>query len=98
MLGNSSKQYGWISIFIHWFSLVIILALFVSGLWMVSLDYYDSWYTKAPHWHKSAGILFLFLAVFRLLWRLGNPKPEYESNLSLIERLTHQSNRECHLQ
>lgn len=73
---NNHNNYGAVSIALHWLSAIIILGLFILGLWMVELDYYDAWYKQAPAIHKSIGILLFMLIAVRLLWRLVNPRPE----------------------
>jgi cytochrome b561 len=62
---------------LHWLSAILILGLFSVGVWMRTLGYYDAWYQTAPHWHKQAGILLLFIMVARVSWRLiaKTPKP-----------------------
>ena len=72
---NSSAQYGKVAVVFHWLSAGIILGLFAMGLWMVELDYYDSFYTLAPWVHQSIGILFFYVMIGRFLWRLFNSTP-----------------------
>ncbi|MCW8891010.1 MAG: cytochrome b [Sedimenticola sp.] len=74
-LRNSDKQFGLVSIFIHWIMALLIIGLFALGLYMTGLDYYDPWYKTAPDIHRSLGVIMLLLLVFRLVWRLGNPVP-----------------------
>ena len=76
MLGNTSTSYGWVSIILHWLMAVVIFAMFGLGLWMVGLDYYDSWYHDAPYIHKAVGMLLLFALIFRFVWRLINTRPD----------------------
>jgi len=76
MIGNTRTRYGWMSIFLHWAMAVAVFAMFALGLWMTDLNYYDSWYHRAPELHKGIGMLFLFLLLFRFGWRLGNTRPE----------------------
>lgn len=76
MLRNSHDRFGWVSITIHWLMAVAIIGMFVLGVWMVGLEYYDTWYHKAPWIHRSVGMLLLFLLIFRTFWRLTNPVPE----------------------
>jgi cytochrome b561 len=65
---------------------VTIVALFILGLWMVELSYYDPWYRRAPEIHKATGTL-LFIALFvRWFWRLANPRPRPEPTLNAFER------------
>jgi len=71
-----------------------IFAMFGLGLWMTELDYYDAWYHRAPELHKAAGMLLLFLLLFRLVWRLGNTRPAlmgpcWEKIIALIVHRTH---------
>jgi len=58
---NTSKNFGGISIFIHWLVALAVYGLFALGLWMVGLGYYDTWYHRAPELHKSIGILVFAL-------------------------------------
>jgi cytochrome b561 len=76
MLKNTSTHYGWPSILLHWLSALLIFGLFGLGLYMVELDYYDTWYHDSTHWHESLGLLFFALLVIRLIWRKVNPKPQ----------------------
>lgn len=76
MLKNTPQTYGSISKFFHWTLALLIIGLFVLGLWMMELSYYDSWYQTAPHYHKSLGILVALAMVLRLVWRWINPKPK----------------------
>ena len=46
------------------------------GLYMTSLDYYDSLYHSLPYWHKSFGILAILLLLIRFFWRIKNIKPD----------------------
>ncbi|MCW8847125.1 MAG: cytochrome b [Sedimenticola sp.] len=74
-LRNTPQHYGAISIVIHWAMAVLIVGLFILGLYMTELDYYDPWYKRAPDIHRSLGIIMLILLLFRLAWRQLNPKP-----------------------
>jgi len=75
-LRNTTKRYGLISVLLHWSMAFCVLALAALGLWMTDLTYYSPYYTSAPFWHKSIGLLLAALLVVRLAWRLVNPKPE----------------------
>ncbi|APQ13271.1 cytochrome b [Pseudomonas rhizoryzae] len=77
---NDGLRYGLVSLVLHWVMALAIIAMFASGLWMRTLDYYDSWYHTAPELHKSAGILLLIALVLRLLWRLVSPPPPVEGS------------------
>jgi len=75
MLKNTAHRYGWMSISLHWVMALAIFAMFAIGLWMTDLNYYDTWYHRAPELHKAIGMLFLFLLLFRFGWRLINARP-----------------------
>lgn len=72
---NTRNAYGAAPIAIHWLSVAVISGMFCLGYWMVGLDYYNSWYRRAPDIHKSVGILFAGVFVARLLLRLVSPTP-----------------------
>ncbi len=72
---NSTTHFGLIAVTLHWLVAITVFGLFALGLWMTGLDYYDSWYTQGPWWHKSIGILLFLSMIFRLCWRLLTPPP-----------------------
>lgn len=74
MLKNTSAGYGWVAIFFHWVSAVVVLGLFGLGFYMVDLSYYDEMYRTAPFIHKSVGVLLMLFVVSRLIWKVVNPK------------------------
>lgn len=85
LIRDTTAGYGLITRLTHWLMAVAIIALFVLGLWMVTLNYYSSYYRIAPDIHRSVGMLLLFLLVLRFGWRLANPKPG-DDELSPLER------------
>ena len=72
---NSPASYGLISILLHWVMAMLIIGLFILGLFMVELDYYSRWYNVAPQWHKVLGILTIALLLLRILWHVYSSKP-----------------------
>lgn len=85
MWRNTDSTYGIIAIGLHWVAAIIIFSQFILGLWMVDLNYYDSWYRRAPELHKSIGALLFLIMVFRLIWRLANKKPKPMSDNNDLE-------------
>lgn len=83
---NTAKTWGLLAIGLHWVTVIIIIGQFSLGLWMVELNYYDSWYKQAPYIHKSIGILLFVLIVFRLAWRWQNTKPDELPSHTHFER------------
>ena len=75
MLNNSTDSYGWLAIVFHWISAITIFGLFAVGYWMVDLNYYSEWYRTAPHYHKSVGLLLLFLTLVRIFWKARSISP-----------------------
>ena len=87
-LGNTRQQWGLVSIFIHWLTALAVPGLFALGVWMVELDYYSTWYHRAPDIHRSIGMLLLILTLFRLLWTWFNQKPlKLETHTRLEQKL-----------
>lgn len=83
---NTLQNYGWLTISLHWVSVITVISLFVLGYWMVDLTYYDSWYKKGPALHKSIGITFLSLMVFRIIWRAIQIQPKSLSTHTRFEK------------
>jgi cytochrome b561 len=77
---NSTTHFGIIAVTLHWLVAIAVFGLFSLGLWMTGLDYYDSWYKQGPWWHKSIGIVLIFVIIFRLCWRMITPPPAALSN------------------
>lgn len=86
MLKNTPNRYGLISISLHWLVAVTVIGLFALGLWMSELEYYDTWYQRAPDVHKGIGILLFLVMLLRVAWRAINSKPQPETNHAAWER------------
>lgn len=73
---NTAERWGWISLSLHWLTLLAIAGLVVVGFVMQELPNSP---TKIQVYalHKSFGLTVLALTVLRLLWRLvaGTPAP-----------------------
>jgi cytochrome b561 len=91
-LKNSIHHYGWLAIAFHWISVCVLLGMFTLGLWMVELDFYSKWYHDAPHYHKSVGLVFALLILFRLVWRWYQvtPQPLTQGWQSTVAHIVHQ--------
>lgn len=72
---NRTDRYGVIHVAFHWITALTVIGLFLLGIWMVDLTYYDPWYNKAPMIHKSVGMLLIVFLTLRVFWRLSNPMP-----------------------
>lgn len=85
---NTTKRFGIVAIVLHWVIAVLIIGLLALGLYMVNLPI-NLEKLKLYGWHKEYGFLVLFLAIFRLVWRLSNQTPEL--TLPLLEQLAARS-------
>ena len=83
---NTDQNFGIVAIGLHWFSALIVVGLFASGLYMRSLTYYDSLYQALPFYHKSVGIVLLLLTLGRLVWCVINVKPKPLDNHNAFEK------------
>ncbi|MCK5813414.1 MAG: cytochrome b [Cocleimonas sp.] len=76
MIKNTQTSFGLISKALHWSMALLLTILFIMGLYMTGLDYYDPLYHSLPWWHKSIGLLVIILLLIRVTWRLSNQQPE----------------------
>jgi cytochrome b561 len=72
---------------LHWLMAVLVLGAIAAGWMMVSPDEntpskFDWFYP----WHKSVGMLILFLVIARLLVRLSSPKTPLPAGLAEWEK------------
>jgi len=88
MFRNTEYQYGYLTVAAHWLTALIIVVLFILGLWMVTLDYYNPWYVEAPNIHRSLGVLLGVLVLFRLLLRFFMPVPNPAPGVKRWEHIT----------
>jgi len=86
MLRNTNSTYGLVAVALHWVVALAVIGLFVLGLWMTELDYYDPWYKAAPDIHRSIGVLLFLAVAVRLAWRLMDSPPPPMSTHTAIER------------
>ncbi len=84
---NSLNTYGWISIALHWVSAFMVFFLLISGVYMVTLSYYDPLAAPLSEWHVLIGILLAGLSILRVLWSLLSIKPVMNSNNLWLVRL-----------
>lgn len=91
-LKNRADRWGWVSLGIHWLTLVMILGLATVGFLMQELANSP---TKVQVYslHKSIGLTVLALTVLRLLWRryagVPQPVPGTPAWQALLAKLAH---------
>ncbi|SHO58305.1 cytochrome b [Vibrio quintilis] len=79
-MSNAVKNYNFVARLMHWLSAIIVFGMFGVGIWMVDLSYYSHWYHEAPFIHKSIGILFALLTIFRVIWKASTLSPKVEGS------------------
>jgi cytochrome b561 len=85
-----TARYTTVAILLHWLIAALILALFVSGLWMTRaiedpaqrIAAFQTYQT-----HKAIGLSVLALSLFRLAWRLLHPPPPLPEGTSAVTRI-----------
>ena len=86
-LHNTENQYGWISIALHWLLAIVLIAMYFVGDYMVDLEYYDTWYHKAPQIHKEVGVLIGVLMILRLIWNSLQTTPHHVGDDKAVVKL-----------
>ena len=73
---NSDDRFGWLSIGLHWLTVLLVLGLCLVGFLMQELPT-GPFKIQVFALHKSIGLTVLGMTVLRLLWRLfaGVPAP-----------------------
>ena len=71
---TSATQYTRTAIVLHWVVAALIVGNFIFGLYVGDLPNSPAKLHDLAY-HKWAGMTVLFLAAFRLLWRLRHPAP-----------------------
>ena len=74
---NNNQKYGLISILFHWSMAIIILITFLLGKNLQ--DNFENYYFILQL-HNSFGLSIFILAIFRIIWRFINIKPDAPSN------------------
>jgi len=80
-----TSRYTGIAIGLHWLMALLIIGLFVLGLYMHELPLSPE-KLKLYSWHKWAGICVFLLVVVRLSWRLGHQPPSLPDHMPQLEQ------------
>ena len=79
---SRQPRYSAVAIVLHWLLALAILAIFAVGLYMADLPF-SPMRMKLFNWHKWAGMIFLFLTVLRVVWRVTHRPPALPQAVSL---------------
>jgi cytochrome b561 len=76
------SHYSTVAIVLHWLLALVILCIFAVGVYMTDLPISPQ-RLKLYNYHKWAGICFLALTTFRLVWRLTHRPPALPASIEL---------------
>ena len=84
---TQSVRYNRVAMIVHWVMAATILSLIVVGVYMHNLSN-DQAALKFElyQWHKSFGVVMLFLGLFRLGWRFSHRPPKLPAAMPSWER------------
>ena len=87
MIENSTTNWGWPAIVLHWIGAILILLLLGHGWWMTHLAPRPD---RLAHYagHAALGYDLLALLILRLLWRWTHAVPDLPAGLARWEYLT----------
>ncbi|MFC3303015.1 cytochrome b [Parvularcula lutaonensis] len=89
---TDQSRYTAVAKFLHWLIALIILIQIPFGFYMHNLEPSEFKFTLYQL-HKSAGLIVLALALFRLYWRLTHPIPPLPAAMpnwqKIVARFTH---------
>ena len=87
------EKYSLVAKSFHWVTASVVIFLFVLGLYMIDLGYYDENYTVSYAVHKAVGMIGLMLATCQVVWALTHSTPALLATLkpweSVSARLMH---------
>jgi cytochrome b561 len=84
-LRNTTFRWGWLSQFLHWLIVILIVVQVTLATMADDLPLGPKKLGLLAR-HKSVGITILALVIVRLLWRWANPTPELPPTLKSWER------------
>lgn len=87
---NTKLKYGVVAKFFHWTMSIILIGMVCVGFYMTQESLGDGRF-KLYDWHKSFGLLILFMAMFRIVWKIGNPAPLFSDKLANWQKLAAQA-------
>ena len=84
---TNEQSYGAFAKFLHWGMALMILVLISVGTYMTGLDKADPSKMELMGLHKSFGVIFMQLAIIRVIWSLINNSPKLPNVLASWEKL-----------
>lgn len=81
-----AQSYGKLAKWLHWGMALMLIVLVSVGTYMTGLDKSDPSRLQIMGVHKSFGVIFMLLAILRLIWSRINRSPSLPQVLSGWER------------
>jgi|TARA_B100001996_G_scaffold162338_1_gene123808 cytochrome b561 len=81
------KRYNSVAIIVHWIMAILLLCMFVLGIYMVDLPKGSderSWFFAL---HKSMGLTLALLALFRLFWKFISESPPLPDDVTTTQKI-----------
>jgi len=87
---NTKTEYGSVAKFFHWTLSTMVIGMLIVGSIMILLPN-EPYKEEVFTFHKSFGLVVLFLMMFRLGWRFANPQPQLPAKTKPWEKLAEHS-------
>ncbi len=84
------KKYTLTTRIIHWLSALLIFFMFISGWYMVELDYYSPWYNRLPELHYAFGMVLMFVWLVKIIRLLSGQQKKLSPPIKPFERILSQ--------
>ena len=84
---KATNRYHSLSILLHWLSVLGLLFMFISGLYMLNADISKAEQYKLFQIHKAAGVIMLWAIVLRISVRLFSKAPLAIESLNTQENV-----------
>jgi cytochrome b561 len=81
---NTQQSYGCLTKMLHWGMAFLIIGMLAMGLFLDDIPKDSKPFIMMLH--KSFGVMILFLAVFRLIWRAQNIQPPLPDTISSLQK------------
>ncbi len=75
---------------IHWLSALLIFFMFISGWYMVELDYYSPWYNRLPELHYAFGMLLMLVWLIKIIRLFSGQQKRLSPPVKPFERILSQ--------
>lgn len=85
-MNSQVKAYDKVTIALHWLMALMVIGLIAVGSYMTGLDKTDPAKFQLIGMHKSFGVIFMQLAIIRVIWSRISRRPELPTVLNRWEK------------